>query len=190
MSHPLQDCTMLIAHPDDEVIFGWPALPYAKRIVCASNDKHNPERQWCSRRGEALAEVGKMLGIEVVCFDHDSEFYRRPHRDGQLRKLASKLIEACGSDTVFTHNQWGEYGHLDHILVHQIAQCCQEVWCSNIMPCEMSWFPVSHSFCDVTWSETMVLDQSLLKSVREVYDRYGCWTWSFDVSHECRIRRC
>src|SRR5580700_439511 len=122
----MSDTTLLIAHADDECIFLWPFLPRVKRIVCASSDLHNLSRAWCKERRYCLEEVGKLIGAEVVCLDHDSEFYRLPTRTGELKRLAQTLIDLLrGDEIIATHNAFGEYGHLDHILIHHIARTLQ-----------------------------------------------------------------
>src|SRR5277367_2819350 len=105
----MKDVTLLIAHPDDEALFCWPVLDRVKRIVCASSDRFNAERQWCRERGDCLRDVGKLLGAEIVCLDHSSEFYRLPTRTGELKLLAQTLMDQLrGEEIIFTHNAWGE----------------------------------------------------------------------------------
>lgn len=179
----MKDWTVLIAHPDDELIFCWPVLKDAKKIVCASSDKNNPQRQWCRERRTCLEEVGRLIGSEVVCLDYDSEFYRLPHRTGELKRLAALLLAEIAGP-VFTHNPWGEYGHMDHILLHQIAcQSGREVWCSDTA-IEVDWLPIRRKS---TGFPLAYRDAELFAELRAAYDAKGCWTWSFDVPNECGV---
>jgi hypothetical protein len=110
----MKDVTLLIAHADDENLFCWPVLDRVKRIICASNDSENPERAWCKERGKCLDEVGELLGADVIQLPYNSEFYRLPTRDGSLKCAAVTIMgHLRGAETIFTHNAWGEYGHLD-----------------------------------------------------------------------------
>ena len=79
----MKDITLLIAHPDDELLFAWPVWDRIALIVCVSSDENSPARRWCAKRKLCLEEVGKSLGTEVQCFGFDSEFYRMRTRDGE-----------------------------------------------------------------------------------------------------------
>lgn len=205
----MKDITLLIAHPDDEALFCWPVLDRVKRIVCASNDSENPERKWCRERGLCLEEVGKLLGAEVVHLPCASEFYRMHTRDGSLKSLATVLMgHLRGSEIIFTHNAWGEYGHIDHILCHHIARTVQartgcELLVSDIAVTETpAWFPITpwiqstnpvagpYRASSSVMHEMRLdrhIDRPLFDRIKQVYDNRGCWTWSFPVVERCRV---
>ena len=195
----MRDVTLLISHPDDEALFCWPVLDRVKRIICASNDSRNPERAWCKDRGLCLEEVGKLLGAEVICLPMNSEFYRLPTRDKSLKCLASTLLRhLADAETIFTHNAWGEYGNIDHILVHHVARVWQaetrrELLVSDIAT-EINWLPVR------AWDQRAArepiddptlhdIDRPLFDRIKAIYDARGCWTWSdtFGVVEKCRV---
>jgi hypothetical protein len=184
----MRDITILIAHPDDEVIFGWPVLKEAKRIICCSSDLNNATRQWCKDRKKALQEIGAMTGAEIKCLDYDSEFYRVDARHGDLTQLAVNVLSLLQSaEFVYTHNPWGEYGHLDHILVHQIARASGKKLFYSDMCLDANWLPCTpwpllqqpEKFC--------VNDISFYESCKRVYGKYGCWTWSKDPIINARL---
>jgi hypothetical protein len=176
----MKDVTMLIAHPDDEVIFGWPVLQRAKKIVCCSSDENNLERQWCKDRKLALKEICGMLGIELVCFDYNSEFYRLPTRDGSLLELQKQVVGALPDETIFTHNAWGEYGHLDHILVHQIARSSHRILFTTDMSINAGWMNIDSPINFGNKVQDCDIDLDLYNRCKAIYDKYGCWTWSKD----------
>ena len=195
----VKDITLLIAHPDDEALFCWPALDRVKRIICASNDSQNPERAWCKDRGLCLEEVGALLGAEVICLPMHSEFYRLPTRDESLKCLASTLLRhLAAAETVFTHNAWGEYGNIDHILMHHVARVWQaetrrELLVSDIAT-EINWLPVRawdqgseigarHYSTDVPFE----IDRPLFDRIKAIYDARGCWTWAWEPVERCRV---
>lgn len=194
-----KDITLLIAHPDDEVIFLWPFLNRVNCIVCVSDDSRNPDRVWCKERGKCLEEVGQLLGCEVLHWTFSSEFYRLPTRDKQLYRIAEALIDYKLPQTgiVATHNPWGEYGHLDHILCNHIAMTWKwrgdaherQVLTTDIAT-EINWLPISTphhreygGFCEGDFT----LDRALYDRIKAIYDAKGCWTWSFDPVTECRV---
>ena len=199
----VKDVTLLISHPDDEALFCWPVLDRVKRIICASNDSQNPERIWCKDRGLCLEEVGKLLGAEVICLPMNSEFYRLPTRDESLKCLASTLLRhLAAAEAVFTHNAWGEYGNIDHILMHHIARVWQaetrrELLVSDLAT-EINWLPVRawpqadspelYKYSpDKPVRDVFEIDRPLFDRIKAIYDARGCWTWSFEPVERCRV---
>ena len=202
----MKDITLLIAHPDDEAIFLWPFLDRVKRIVCASSDLNNPARTFCRERSLCLRDVCKLLGCEYAISHADSEFYRLPTRDGQLKAHALELMENLQSaEIIATHNAWGEYGNLDHILCHHIARTVQaqtkcEVLVTDIAQ-EINWLPVrawaqsgkiipretepSGGFR--TFAPTYEIDRPLYDRIKAIYDARGCWTWSWEPQATCGV---
>ena len=199
----MKDLTMLVAHADDEAIFLWPFLARTKKIICASSDANNPARAWCKRRGECLLEVGKLIGAEVSIHHNDSEFYRAETRpEPRLKNIAGALLaDLAGSDIVATHNAWGEYGHVDHILCHYVARTYQassgcDLLVTDIAQ-EINWLPVR------PWAQgaglvpgnrahpgdfyTHYLDRLLFDRIHAIYEAKGCWTWSHEPVDECRV---
>lgn len=177
----MKNITMLIAHPDDEVIFGWPMLKEVKKIICCSSDLNNPVRTWCKDRKKALQEVGNIVGAEVICLDYNSEFYRADARNGDLWKMTSEIMSLLQSvELIYTHNPWGEYGHLDHVLVHQIARASGKQLIYSDMCIEAGWLPC------IPWQRLQSLvgsytnDISFYERCKEIYLKYNYWTWSKD----------
>ncbi len=186
-----KNITLLVSHPDDEIIFGWPVLKRAKRIVCIASDRFNAARAWCRERSQCLKDVGRLVGAEAVCLDYDSEFYHLPHRPAQrLKEMAREVHLALGTaDLIYTHNPWGEYGHMDHILTHYLAHVTgARILCSD-MAHEVDWLPVKR------WSfgpriEDCTLNRWLYDECKRIYDARGCWTWSEPPIEQCGLYRC
>jgi len=136
---------MVMAHPDDEVIFGWPLFQdrsVERELLICSSDLHNRRRKRFAKRRFALQEVCTAHDVALTCLDHDAGFYRVPSRFSEMpRRWPWTLKPAPGSDApllafqkevghrvrdsdcdaVFTHNPLGEYGHLDHKLLFDIV---------------------------------------------------------------------
>ena len=169
-----------MAHPDDEIIFGWPVIKETNKILICSSDYYNPSREWCKNRKFALEEVCKELNIEFECLDYDSEFYRLPTRDETLKKMAEDVRRRV-TDKVFTHNPWGEYGHLDHIIIGQIVKG----HCSDIL-IESNWLPVrKHGLGKFV--KKAVWDQELYDKIKSIYVKHNCWTWDREPVKEANI---
>ena len=213
----MKDVTLLIAHPDDEALFLWPFLDRVKRIVCASNDRHNAERAFCRERGTCLSEVGVLLGCDIVQFSNPSEFYRSGARGGELKGIANLLAgHLRDAEIIATHNAWGEYGHLDHIVCHHIARTVQaqtgcELLVSDIAT-EINWLPIRawHQGTElslapdgrsgsilfrkplsdrpvVSYGIRSEIDRPLFDRIKAIYDARGCWTWAWEPTEKCRV---
>jgi len=165
---------LVMAHPDDEIIFGFGVLKEATSILICSNDKDNPERAWCKNRGKALEEVGKYLGVKVHHLNFNSEFYRLPTRDETLKRMAKEVLKHI-QEPIFTHNPWGEYGHLDHILIHTLVSHL-EIQYSDIA-LDLNWLPINKVIPD-KYIKTVGNDLELTEKCKAIYDKWGCWTWS------------
>ena len=177
--------TLLVAHPDDEVIFFWWALKEIDQIVCCSSDLNNPERAWCKDRCKALFEIGNILNIPVTCLDYNSEFYRLNSRNGELLKLQSDILAAVEGD-IYTHNAWGEYAHLDHILVNQIAKTTGCMLLTTDIVIDGGWFKVENLMTKEPVFRA-VNDLDLYAKCKAIYDKWGCWTWSKEPVHSCGV---
>lgn len=170
--------TMLIAHPDDEVIFGFGILPYTKKIICCSNDISNLSHPRWKNRHLAIKEIGKLLNIEIICLDYNSNFYLQQPKE--LTKFINNIKSFIHEEqTLFTHNFWGEYGHPDHILIHNIAkENKKELLVSDI------WIKTRHikfiPFDKPTLTDYLEVtnDLSLYKKCKSIYNKYHCWTWN------------
>jgi LmbE family N-acetylglucosaminyl deacetylase len=112
----------LVAHPDDCVIFG---LSYI----------HNhPEMNWTicyltyaewEPRGRELKEFWRRRGIPCIFLGYtddyrDIENKRISFNEEQARKEISNIIERY--DLVLSHDEFGDYGHIHHVFVHDCVQ--------------------------------------------------------------------
>jgi len=206
---------IVMAHPDDEIIFGWPILQdksIEKKILICSSDFYNLERAWCKYRKEALFEIGRKLGIETACFDYPSEFYRAPTRpvgsnreeDGQIsgpyrrmcKDISNKILEMeKDCDAIFTHNPLGEYGHIDHITVFDIVlkNTKKPVIISDIFQAS-NWSRkpfnmerINKLYYSNIYKKDCLLDQKLLRYCEEEYKKKNAWTWSKEVVKKCNL---
>lgn len=182
---------MVVAHPDDEVIFGWPILQNASKVhvLCCSSDRNNPDRAEFFRRRDALKVVMDTLGFSFTCFDYNSEFYRMPTRDESLSKALATLaseIEYKYYDFVFSHNPMGEYGHIDHILVHQmVAMCSPHLLMTDIFM-ESNWVPYRKIgevyqrsyFAKSRFVDSYTNDLAHYNKCKQIYVDHQAWTWS------------
>lgn len=133
---------MVMAHPDDEIIFGWPVFlndKFDKKLLMCSTDANNSDRSWCSHRKEITNIICKNENVDVEFIDNNSSFYktktRRPkdapvNEEGDAQAPFRKMCDDISKkitemekdfDFIFTHNPFGEYGHNDHKLLFDIV---------------------------------------------------------------------
>jgi len=190
---------MVLAHPDDEIIFGWPILQdqnIKRSLVICSSDAFNPERKWCAHRREVTAEVCGELHIPVTILDYDSEFYRLETRNYSLSRMAEhvlSVIDPLKFDYIFTHNSYGEYGHIDHMLVNLLViQHADRVLFTDII-IESNWLPfvkASTFYKRTHFSDPVgeaVCDESFYNSIKKKYEDVGVWTWNKPFIPSCTI---
>lgn len=182
----MKNITVLVAHPDDEVIFGWPVLKDAKKIICCANDLNHP-RMWGKDRKEAFLEIGKLIGAEVVCLDNNCDFRLLGQITGEFNKFAKQVNEAIkNEDVIFTHNGWGEYGHIDHILVHAIAKNTGKRIIVTDIVVDLGWFPVRGWDLGKPFADCNI-DYEFYNKCKEIYVKHGCWTWHTPDIEKARL---
>ncbi len=186
---------MAMAHPDDEVIFGWPILfdeTLERHLVVFSSDAFNKNRKWCMNRKEATYRICDTLGVAVTVFDLDSEFYRMPTRDETLMTAMNEImtfILSLEGDEIFTHNDFGEYGHLDHILIHSLMQRLSTDIITTDIRIQTNWLPLMRfpGFSDRNYYKECTLNQNLYHECQKEYEKLGCWTWNQPPITKCNL---
>lgn len=208
---------IVMAHPDDEIIFGWPILQddsIEKKILICSSDYENPDRQWCKNRRDSLYEIGAYVdSIETTCLDYNSEFYRYPTRPikanlpesdgktaGPWRNMCTHILNTLDNmsadcDAVFTHNPYGEYGHIDHLMLFDlvIKNVNKPVLFTDIRQ-DSNWAHVttnSQRIQDIYYNKKVLenckLDTTLLSFCKLKYQNNNAWTWSDPVIDRCNV---
>lgn len=185
----MKDITMLVAHPDDEFLFGFPVIQQAKKIIACVDDMTHPTRQWCRGRKDAFKEVCDMVGAECEVLRYDSGFFRLDQGSGALRQFVELIREKIrDEENIFTHNAWGEYGHFDHILLNQIVRQTGKS------------FLVTDIYMDADWYKTFPYEQGKIKSYRgadndldfhnkcvDIYRKHKAFGWTYPPVEHCHV---
>lgn len=156
------DKIMIVAHPDDEALFGGAELlthPEEYKVV-AVDEYHNEVRR------EEFRESMKFIGIEY--YEHwtgykGGEDY---YRDKLIYELLRVLRERKYKKIV-THNRQGEYGHPRHRALHDIL--------NHLRP-ELLWqFDKSHDRLseDILYKKRDLL--KVYKSQTDVLEWFSPW---------------
>jgi len=199
----LQESVLIVAHPDDEILWFGSVGPSVGRIViCFLSDPAHPD----IAEGRRAALARHPWRDRIVCLDmeetcaFDRAGWPKPEcSDDGLKIIAATQIAAAyahcaqslrerlpqfvrGAANVFTHNPWGEYGHEEHVLVHRIVTAIAET----------AAVPVWYSSYASNWSKELMLhylaraepvyvsrdvDTQDMERVADIYRECGAWTW-------------
>ncbi|MED2972442.1 PIG-L family deacetylase [Fictibacillus sp. B-59209] len=105
---------MVVAHPDDEIIFGGDELIQEKgwKVICISegnNDTRSQEFKAAMKKVEAEYEIWSFK-------DAWTEHVNRPKLEQELQRI----IHERPYRKIVTHNLQGEYGHPEHKALSEI----------------------------------------------------------------------
>jgi len=145
---------LIVAHPDDEVI--WFAPETFDKIVIvfeAFGDGRSSDGRRKALAEHPLKDKITRLGLQ------ESNFWRDPtkravherNRDALCGYLKT-VLKPGPDDEVTTHGPMGEYQHADHLLVHRA--------CMMNLDCKVNG-----------------KDPKLYREIRKVYENNACWTW-------------
>lgn len=129
-------CVVVMAHPDDEILWASSLLAAAKKIILCYGDSP-PEPAIGEGRRALLRDfpLKTVVGLNIAESDvHLAVDWRHPvetaygiqcGRNGDayarnfhlLREALEDHLEE--GDIVVTHNPWGEYGHEEHVQVYR-----------------------------------------------------------------------
>lgn len=113
------DSLMIVAHPDDETIWGGAHLLEENYVVvCITNGNNRTRRKEFSKVMEETHSIGIMLSYP------DKTRGKRDNWDSCRDKIQDDLKQIIGKkhwDTIVTHNPDGEYGHIHHQMTSSIT---------------------------------------------------------------------
>lgn len=195
----------IFAHPDDEVLFGWPIFQsdeFEKHLIICCDD--------VIRRGQsrfnALVEVCKQENINLASIlAEDNNFYALPTRRAEyllthailkIESILEDVIEEIKPDYIFTHNPMGEYGHGSHRLLFEIVSQNPKV--KNLLftdICQESNHRSHKEIPDIIWDayyefnavSKHELDEVFYYRCREIYNKHNAWTWNKDPIKFCHL---
>lgn len=118
---------MVVAHPDDETLFGGGELLKHKgeyKVICLDYGNH------LVRHKEFICAMEK---LGVTKWEHwDGEPYKSStaYNESILIPRLQRVIEEREWEKIVTHNQGGEYGHYRHIGTHNVMArlCPEKMW--------------------------------------------------------------
>ena len=111
-----QNVLMLVAHPDDETLFGFYDLINSNCTVICFTNKGNKVR---SRDFEKVMHMIQQTGVMFNYKDAGDEEWKSISNDNFIEAIIPLLNKKY--DMIVSHNSDGEYGHIQHKRVHSVA---------------------------------------------------------------------
>jgi LmbE family N-acetylglucosaminyl deacetylase len=101
---------MIVAHPDDEVIFGLTDILTSDVFVVCITHGNTPVRS------QEFIKCQKYFGFESLHLNYkDTRFFKN-----ECKELYTLPLHTF--NCIVSHNEQGEYGHIVHKRVHNIAK--------------------------------------------------------------------
>jgi LmbE family N-acetylglucosaminyl deacetylase len=204
----LAGSVLVVAHPDDEVLWFGSLLPAIGRVIIAFRDFESVPGIG-ARRAAAMAELPyrdlRCLDLEEAgslgladwadptltefgialsrAVDGGSAAQRYQDNFAALRKMLKQELAGCAH--VFTHNPWGEYGHEDHVQLFRVIDALRaelgfELWTST--HCSVRSEALAKRYSGIVGSGLILcdVDRAFVRGVAEIYRKHDCWTWHAD----------
>lgn len=209
MSNPVitDKLAIVMAHPDDEVLWASSALRAAERIVLVYGPVTSSAKLTEGRR-RAMAEfplptLDWLAEVESEVYDSASwpnprevSFGIYPHpilrllrgfdpdryRDGFAALQDALRQRLAGMRNVIVHSPWGEYGHEDHVQVFRaVAGLADEltfqVWVPGYFADKSRALMLRNLRYFGAPTMPMPVDAGLAEEISRIYKRTNTWTW-------------
>lgn len=205
-----QRTTLVMAHPDDEVLWASSVLSSLERIVLCFEEV--PSRSGLSMgRARSMAEyplptltriqlvesevfgcadwpapVATPAGLQVKRGSRAMPGYSASRYRGNHKALLGALRPLLdGSTCVLTHSPWGEYGHEEHVQVFRAVADLQlelgfELWVPGYVSEKSFALMLRHVPHLDASCVSLPTDVDVAEEIRALYFRHGCWTWFDD----------
>jgi LmbE family N-acetylglucosaminyl deacetylase len=194
-----EGCVVVMAHPDDEILWASALLSRARKIVLCYGESPGYPAVGEGRRA-LLREfpLETVVSLEIPESDvHLAADWRRPvetdygiacgcngeayARNFHLLKeaLAAHLAEG---DLVITHNPWGEYGHEEHVQVYRAVAAVKRerdfrLFVSGYVSDRVLPF-MARNMPRLGGTFAMLpTDKALAERLKRLYQVHDIWTW-------------
>lgn len=196
---------IVAAHPDDEILWFSSILSRVDDIVlCFLSvpsrpdwtagrhqiiENHPLENVSCLRLQEAEVfhgvdwshPVEADFGLQITEPGRSDTVYKQNFES--MTKRLRPLLQ--GRRNVFTHNPWGEYGHVEHVQVYRAVKVIQQeekfdLWFSTYCSNKSVLLMLDTLGDRVVRYETLRTDKELAGRIARIYKNHNCWTWYDD----------
>lgn len=189
---------LVVAHPDDEVIFFSSIMAECKRVIICFGPCENASVSAGRQRIEELYPLKNVSFLNIQESNvYGSADWARPklrsfgievtrnaisYERGFQQITQALKQELQNEETVVTHNPWGEYGHEEHIQVFSSLKSLSpemgyEIHVNNYVS-NRSWTLMQKTSHQVVDDATILMPNSSLTSeISSLYRNHNCWTW-------------
>ena len=201
----LEKSILVAAHPDDENLWFSSILSDVDWIILCFLPVES-RTDWTVGRRKSLLEYPLsnisclelkesevFWGVDWNCpvkTEYGLKITKKQFSDVVYRKNYNILLDHLretlrGYLNVFTHNPWGEYGHVEHVQVYCAVKALQkemgfELWFTNYVS-NKSLNLMAIEYPQIgPHIETRKTNKKLASSISEIYKRNNCWTWYDD----------
>lgn len=206
---PLDGCTVVMAHPDDEILWASAVVRRAARIVlCFGAVPGRPALSEGRQRLPARFPLGSakfLMQAEAGCAARAAWPAPRETPEGlalprllpgerrrarayaanfaELTRRLAPLLQAGGD--VVTHNPWGEYGHEEHVQVLRAVMAARpgpgcRVWVTGYVS-DRSLALMGRNLGRLgTPTPPLATDTALAQELKALYVETRTWTWFDD----------
>jgi hypothetical protein len=182
---------IIVSHLDDEVLWLLPFIDETDRVYIASlpatNGQINIAKQYLKNPIFTRGVTSYREYIDTwLNREKRQQFITEHSYDLMLRDIISDPRVT----TIYTHNPWGEYGHVHHrqvsAMVRKLAvEYGKDVWCPNIVVWSPDHDPVYDRTSHSMQSEWKLYDTEKLEHIKEYYVNepvnqtfpINYWTW-------------
>ncbi|WP_411035888.1 hypothetical protein [Shinella sp. BYT-45] len=203
-------CIVVVAHPDDEILWASSLLSGAKKIVLCYGD--SPSSAKVSQGRRALLQDFPLKSAVSLNITESNVYqmadWRRPvetaygiacgRNTDEYARNFHLLTEALQGhveegDLVVTHNPWGEYGHEEHVQVFRAVSHLKQqrgfrLFVTGYASDRVLPF-MERNIPRLGPSSAMLpTDRDLSRRLKEHYQAHDSWTWEDTYEwpdHEC-----
>jgi len=110
---------MLVAHPDDEILFGYNDISDNNVTVICFTSGYDIIR--ASEFNEVILQA-KIEGHILRLKDGQKELWKEYTNEEIIERYIYPIIKESKYEMIVSHDEKGEYGHKQHIKVHNISK--------------------------------------------------------------------
>jgi len=176
--------SIVVAHPDDEILWASSIVQNAEKIIICFTKTNNSK---IITAGREKSSIETPKNFYFLNFEEPSNYGFESSAKSQkaikiYKNLKKKLFSLINSETIYTHNPWGEYGHIHHIELHKIVRSiCKEkklflkvFGYFHLRTLSKRNYFINRNNLKVEKKE---VSQKIFFKIKNIYLRNHCWTW-------------
>lgn len=196
----LNKSVLIVAHPDDEILWFSSILNDVKKIIFVFKGSSNKIIEQGRNKVlylRALPYSDKIINLNIDEADvlnstnwkmPQQTFYGIQTKSKKYKEnfhlIKNKLEnELNGFDNVITHNPWGEYGHEDHIQVFRVTTDLMNrlkfsLWVSKYF--SEKTIPLIYQSLNYISKDfsNKYINEDFCTKIEKIYKSCGAWTWA------------